>query len=167
MRPDNRAPDEAREVSIITDFVRTAAGSCLIATGNTRVICTASVEESLPAWRKGSGLGWVTAEYAMLPASTGTRKRRDGATKDGRGVEIQRLIGRSLRQAVDMRLLGERTITLDCETMHAYCGSTDADSYISSDYFPSLRTGTNHIRVWTNRGATIGACSLIPRWRRL
>ena len=126
MRPDNRAPDEAREVSIITDFVRTAAGSCLIATGNTRVICTASVEESLPAWRKGSGLGWVTAEYAMLPASTGTRKRRDGATKDGRGVEIQRLIGRSLRQAVDMRLLGERTITLDCDVLEADGGTRTA-----------------------------------------
>ncbi|MBR3494198.1 MAG: ribonuclease PH [Clostridia bacterium] len=126
MRLDGRAQDEARKVSIETDFVRTAAGSCLIATGNTRVICTASVEETLPAWRKASGLGWVTAEYAMLPASTGTRKRRDGATKDGRGVEIQRLIGRSLRQAVDMRLLGPRTITLDCDVLEADGGTRTA-----------------------------------------
>ena len=126
MRTDGRRPDEARPVSIQTDFVGTAAGSCLIATGRTRVICTASVEEGVPAWRKGSGLGWVTAEYAMLPASTGTRKRRDGVSKDGRGVEIQRLIGRSLRQAVDMRLLGERTITLDCDVLEADGGTRTA-----------------------------------------
>ncbi len=126
MRADGRRPDEARAVSIRTDFVRTAAGSCLIATGDTRVICTASVEETVPAWRRGSGLGWVTAEYAMLPASTGTRKKRDGVTRDGRGVEIQRLIGRSLRQAVDMRLLGERTITLDCDVLEADGGTRTA-----------------------------------------
>ncbi len=126
MRADGRRPDEARPVSIQTDFVGTAAGSCLIATGRTRVICTASVEEGVPAWRKGSGLGWVTAEYAMLPASTGTRKRRDGVSKDGRGVEIQRLIGRSLRQAVDMRLLGERTVTLDCDVLEADGGTRTA-----------------------------------------
>ena len=117
MRIDDRQPDQARPVSIQPDFVRTAAGSCLIATGNTRVICTASVEEDVPRWMKGKGSGWVTAEYAMLPASTGTRKQRDGIKKDGRSVEIQRLIGRSLRQAVDMKLLGERTITLDCDVL--------------------------------------------------
>ncbi|MBQ6174541.1 MAG: ribonuclease PH [Clostridia bacterium] len=126
MRADGRMPDQARPIRIETDFVHTAAGSCLIATGNTRVICTASVEESVPAWRRGSGQGWVTAEYAMLPASTGTRKKRDGVTKDGRGVEIQRLIGRSLRQAVDMRLLGERTITLDCDVLEADGGTRTA-----------------------------------------
>ncbi|MBR6955005.1 MAG: ribonuclease PH [Clostridia bacterium] len=126
MRTDGRAYNEARPVKIETDFVRTAAGSCLISTGNTRVICTASVEESLPAWRKASGLGWVTAEYAMLPASTGTRKKRDGVSKDGRGVEIQRLIGRSIRQAVDMRLLGPRTITLDCDVLEADGGTRTA-----------------------------------------
>ena len=112
-RVDGRQPDQKRPVSIQTDFVRTAYGSCLIATGNTRVICTASVEESVPPFLRGKGQGWVTAEYAMLPASTGTRKARDGVKKDGRSVEIQRLIGRSLRQAVDMKMLGERTITLD------------------------------------------------------
>ncbi|MBQ9326814.1 MAG: ribonuclease PH [Clostridia bacterium] len=126
MRGDGRANDEARKVTIETGFVRTADGSCLIATGNTRVICTASVEESLPAWRKASGLGWVTAEYAMLPASTGQRKRRDGVTKDGRSVEIQRLIGRAIRQAVDMRLLGPRTITLDCDVLEADGGTRTA-----------------------------------------
>ncbi|MBR2287135.1 MAG: ribonuclease PH, partial [Clostridia bacterium] len=126
MRLDGRKSDEKRKVTIIPDFVSTAAGSCLIETGGTRVICTASVDESLPPWRRGSGLGWVTAEYAMLPASTTTRKRRDGAQKDGRSVEIQRLIGRSIRQAVDMRALGERVITLDCDVLEADGGTRTA-----------------------------------------
>ena len=126
MRYDGRQPDEARPISIQTDFVRTAAGSCLIATGNTRVICTASVEEGVPAFLRGKGQGWVTAEYAMLPASTGTRKKRDGVKKDGRSVEIQRLIGRSLRQAIDLTKLGERTITLDCDVLEADGGTRTA-----------------------------------------
>ena len=117
---------QARPVEIQTDFVRTAAGSCLIATGNTRVICTASVEEGVPPFLKGKGPGWVTAEYAMLPASTTQRKKRDGIKKDGRSVEIQRLIGRSLRQAVDMTKLGERTITLDCDVLEADGGTRTA-----------------------------------------
>ncbi len=125
-RADGRNYDEPRKVKIETNFMRTADGSCLIETGNTRVICTASVEENLPSWRKASGLGWVTAEYAMLPASTGQRKRRDGVTKDGRSVEIQRLIGRSIRQAVDMRLMGPRTITLDCDVLEADGGTRTA-----------------------------------------
>lgn len=125
-RVDGRQPDQKRPVSIQTDFVRTAYGSCLIATGNTRVICTASVEESVPPFLRGKGQGWVTAEYAMLPASTGTRKARDGVKKDGRSVEIQRLIGRSLRQAVDMKMLGERTITLDCDVLEADGGTRTA-----------------------------------------
>ncbi len=126
MRLDGRQPEEKRETSIQTDFVRTAAGSCLIATGNTRVICTASVEEEVPPFLRGKGQGWVTAEYAMLPASTGTRKKRDGIKKDGRSVEIQRLIGRSLRQAVDLKALGERTITLDCDVLEADGGTRTA-----------------------------------------
>ncbi len=126
MRIDGRAPDEKRPVSIETDFVRTAYGSCLIATGNTRVICTASVEETVPPFLKGKGQGWVTAEYAMLPASTGERKKRDGIKKDGRSVEIQRLIGRALRQAVDLKALGERTITLDCDVLEADGGTRTA-----------------------------------------
>ena len=126
MRTDGRLPEEKRPVSIETDFVRTAYGSCLIATGNTRVICTASVEEAVPPFLKGKGQGWVTAEYAMLPASTPERKKRDGIKKDGRSVEIQRLIGRSLRQAVDLTALGERTITLDCDVLEADGGTRTA-----------------------------------------
>ena len=126
MRNDGRNPGEKRPVTIQTDFVRTACGSCLIATGNTRVICTASVEEGVPPFLKGRGQGWVTAEYAMLPASTGQRKKRDGIQRDGRSVEIQRLIGRALRQAVDLKALGERTITLDCDVLEADGGTRTA-----------------------------------------
>ena len=126
MRFDGRLPEQARPVSIQTNFVRTAAGSCLIATGNTRVICTASVEEGVPPFLRGKGQGWITAEYAMLPASTGQRKKRDGIKKDGRSVEIQRLIGRSLRQAIDLTKLGERTITLDCDVLEADGGTRTA-----------------------------------------
>ncbi len=126
MRADGRRPDEKRPVTIETDFVRTAYGSCLIATGNTRVICTASVEETVPPFLRDRGQGWITAEYAMLPASTPERKKRDGIKKDGRSVEIQRLIGRSLRQAVDLKALGERTVTLDCDVLEADGGTRTA-----------------------------------------
>ena len=126
IRKDGRRPDEQRPVTITPGFMRTADGSCLIATGNTRVICTASVEEGVPPFLKGKGQGWVTAEYAMLPASTGHRKQRDGIKKDGRSVEIQRLIGRSLRQAVDMTMLGERTVTIDCDVLEADGGTRTA-----------------------------------------
>ncbi len=122
-RMDGRAPHQARTCEILPGFVETADGSCLISVGKTRVICTASVEEGVPPFLRGEGRGWVTAEYAMLPASTGRRKQRDGLKKDGRGVEIQRLIGRSLRQAVDLSLLGERTITLDCDVLQADGGT--------------------------------------------
>ena len=126
MRMDGRGPEEKRPTAIQTDFIGTAWGSCLIATGRTRVICTASVEETVPPFLKGKGQGWVTAEYAMLPASTPERKKRDGIRKDSRGVEIQRLIGRSLRQAVDLKALGERTITLDCDVLEADGGTRTA-----------------------------------------
>ncbi len=125
-RPDNRKPNELRPCEIIPDFVSTADGSCLIRCGGTRVICTASVEESVPPFLKGKSLGWLTAEYAMLPASTGRRKQRDGLKKDGRGVEISRLIGRALRQAVDRRFLGERTVTIDCDVLEADGGTRTA-----------------------------------------
>ncbi len=125
-RPDNRKPNELRPCEITPDFVRTADGSCLIHCGGTRVICTASVEESVPPFLKGKNLGWLTAEYSMLPASTGRRKARDGVKKDGRGVEISRLIGRALRQAVDRRFLGERTITIDCDVLEADGGTRTA-----------------------------------------
>ena len=126
IRTDRRAPMETRPCVIQPGFVETAAGSCLISTGKTRVICTASVEESVPPFLRDKGQGWVTAEYAMLPASTGRRKARDGIKKDGRSVEIQRLIGRSLRQAVDLTKLGERTITLDCDVLTADGGTRTA-----------------------------------------
>ncbi len=125
-RVDGRAADEMRPHRIVPDFVHTADGSCLIETGGTRVICTASVEEGVPPFLRGRGEGWLTAEYAMLPASTGRRKARDGVKKDGRGVEIGRLIGRALRQAVDRRWLGERTVTIDCDVLEADGGTRTA-----------------------------------------
>jgi ribonuclease PH len=112
-------------VEILPGFVETANGSALISVGRTRVICTASVDENVPAWMRGRGKGWVTAEYGMLPASTGDRKARD-VTKgrpDGRTTEIQRLIGRSLRAVVDMEALGERTVWLDCDVLQADGGT--------------------------------------------
>ena len=125
-RADGRLATQARNCTIEKDFVKTADGSCLITVGTTKVICTASVEESVPPFLRNADQGWVTAEYAMLPASTGTRKRRDGIKKDGRSVEIQRLIGRSLRQAINMKLLGQRTITLDCDVLQADGGTRTA-----------------------------------------
>ncbi|MBE5783768.1 MAG: ribonuclease PH [Clostridiales bacterium] len=125
-RPDGRNCDELRPCEMQVGFVGTANGSCLIRCGGTRVICTASVEESVPPFLKGKGQGWITAEYAMLPASTGRRKARDGIKKDGRSVEISRLIGRALRQAVDRRFLGERTITIDCDVLEADGGTRTA-----------------------------------------
>ena len=125
-RPDNRKPNELRPCEITVGFVGTADGSCLIRCGGTRVICTASIDESVPPFLKGKNVGWLTAEYSMLPASTGRRKARDGVKKDGRGVEISRLIGRALRQAVDRRFLGERTITIDCDVLEADGGTRTA-----------------------------------------
>jgi ribonuclease PH len=124
-RSYERTPQQLRPVTIEPGFVRTATGSALISMGETRVICTASVQESVPRWMQGSGRGWVTAEYGMLPASTGQRKQRD-VTKgraDGRTVEIQRLIGRSLRGVVDFTALGERTIYVDCDVLQADGGT--------------------------------------------
>lgn len=124
-RSYGRGADALRPVSIEPGFVRTATGSALISIGETRVICTASVQESVPRWLAGKGRGWVTAEYAMLPASTGERKPRDIASgrADGRSVEIQRLIGRSLRGVVDFAALGERTIYVDCDVLQADGGT--------------------------------------------
>jgi ribonuclease PH len=112
-------------MAIEPGFVRTATGSALISMGETRVICTASVQQSVPRWLAGSGRGWVTAEYGMLPASTGERKQRDisRGKADGRSVEIQRLIGRSLRGVVDFELLGERTVYIDCDVLQADGGT--------------------------------------------
>jgi ribonuclease PH len=124
-RSYDRAANDLRPTTIEPHFVKPAYGSALITQGETRVICTASVQESVPRWMAGKGRGWVTAEYGMLPASTGDRKQRD-ITKgklDGRSVEIQRLIGRSLRGVIDFEALGERTIYLDCDVLTADGGT--------------------------------------------
>jgi ribonuclease PH len=127
-RSDNRAAEQMRPVSITPDFVSTAEGSALIEVGNTRVICTASIDETVPSFLKGSGKGWITAEYSMLPRSTLTRTPREAARgrQSGRTHEIQRLIGRALRAVVDLKQLGERTITLDCDVIQADGGTRTA-----------------------------------------
>jgi ribonuclease PH len=124
-RSHDRAPADIRPITIEPGFVGTADGSALISQGGTRVICTASINESVPRWMEGKGRGWVTAEYAMLPASTGDRKARDisRGKQDGRGVEIQRLIGRSLRGVVDFEALGERSVYVDCDVLEADGGT--------------------------------------------
>jgi len=124
-RSYSRAADQLRPVTIEPGFVRTATGSALISVGETRVICTASVQESVPRWLAGRGTGWVTAEYGMLPASTGDRKQRDisRGKADGRSIEIQRLIGRALRGVIDFKQLGERTIYIDCDVLQADGGT--------------------------------------------
>jgi ribonuclease PH len=124
-RPSGRAPDALRSVSIERGFTRHAEGSVLISMGDTRVLCTASVEERVPPWLRGKGEGWVTAEYGMLPRATGERMQREAARggQGGRTMEIQRLIGRSLRACVDRAALGERVITLDCDVLQADGGT--------------------------------------------
>ena len=125
MRPSGRKLDELRNVSIEANITKHAEGSCIIKMGDTHVICTATVEDRVPPFIKGSGLGWVTAEYGMLPRSTGSRMRREAASgkQGGRTVEIQRLIGRSLRAGVDRLSLGERQITIDCDVIQADGGT--------------------------------------------
>src|SRR3954471_352338 len=115
-----------RPVSFQRAYVKHPAGSCLVSFGDTRVLCTASLENEVPPHRRGSGGGWVTAEYSMLPGSTSPRKRRDGVKQDGRSVEIQRLIGRSVRAAVDLDKLGEVTISIDCDVLQADGGTRTA-----------------------------------------
>jgi ribonuclease PH len=124
-RSYGRSADELRPTTVEPGFVRTATGSALITMGETRVICTASVQDSVPRWLMGSGRGWVTSEYGMLPASTGERKQRDVSKgrPDGRTVEIQRLIGRSLRVVVDFAALGERSVYVDCDVLQADGGT--------------------------------------------
>ena len=128
MRPSGRQADELRPFSITRNYTCHAEGSVLIACGNTKVLCTASVENGVPPFLRGKGEGWVTAEYGMLPRSTGSRMRREasGGKQGGRTVEIQRLIGRSLRAAVDLKALGEHTITIDCDVIQADGGTRTA-----------------------------------------
>jgi ribonuclease PH len=128
VRPDGRAPDELRPITFERDFTSEADGSVLVRCGRTAVLCTASIAEDVPRWMKGSGKGWVTAEYGMLPGSSAERIRREAAAgkQSGRTQEIQRLIGRSLRAVVDMSQLGERTIQFDCDVLQADGGTRTA-----------------------------------------
>jgi ribonuclease PH len=128
MRPSARAVDELRAVRISRDYIKHADGSVLIEFGDTRVICTASVENSVPGFLRGKGKGWVTAEYGMLPRSTGSRMRREASSgrQGGRTMEIQRLIGRALRASINTEKLGERTITIDCDVIQADGGTRTA-----------------------------------------
>ncbi len=128
MSREGRRPHELRPVELLTDFVEQAAGSALISFGGTRVLCTASVEEGVPRWLGGTGRGWLTAEYGMLPASTGSRTPREASTgrQKGRTVEIQRLLGRSLRAVYDLDTLGEHTVWIDCDVIQADGGTRTA-----------------------------------------
>ena len=127
-RSDNRTPDQLRPITITPDFISTAEGSCLIECGNTKVICTASIDEVVPSWMRNTGKGWITGEYAMIPRATLTRTPRESAKGriGGRTHEIQRLIGRSLRAVADMKGLGERTIFIDCDVIQADGGTRTA-----------------------------------------
>jgi ribonuclease PH len=127
-RPDGRASDELRPITFERDFTEMADGSCLVTFGRTRVLCTASIDEDVPRWMRGSGKGWVTAEYSMLPGSSPERVGREAAKgkQSGRTVEIQRLIGRSLRAACDMSALGERQVVVDCDVLQADGGTRTA-----------------------------------------
>ncbi|PQV63098.1 RNAse PH [Abditibacterium utsteinense] len=125
MRPDSRQFNQLRPLKLTPGWAKNALGSCLIEAGDTKLICTATLEKGVPPWLRGSGKGWLTAEYGMLPGSTQTRKSRDGARGkfDGRTVEIQRLIGRSLRACINLESLGERVLTLDCDVLQADGGT--------------------------------------------
>lgn len=128
MRPSGRQPDELRAINITRNFTMHAEGAVLVEFGDTKVLCTASVEERIPPFLRGAGQGWVTAEYGMLPRSTGSRMQRESARgkQSGRTMEIQRLIGRSLRAAIDLKALGERSITIDCDVIQADGGTRTA-----------------------------------------
>ncbi len=128
MRPSGRIPDQLREIKLTRDYTCHAEGSVLVEFGRTRVICTASIEDRVPGFLKGKGQGWLTAEYGMLPRSTGSRMRREATqtSQGGRTMEIQRLIGRSLRSVVELKKLGERTLTIDCDVIQADGGTRTA-----------------------------------------
>src|SRR5574338_826053 len=144
MRPSGRAPDQMRELRFEPGFTCHAEGSCLVSFGDTRVLCTASVEEKVPPFLRGKGQGWVTAEYSMLPRATHTRGQREAAKgkQSGRTQEIQRLIGRSLRAVFDLSKLGERTITLDCDVLQADGGTRTA---AITGAFVAAQDAVNHL----------------------
>lgn len=146
LRTDGRTPDALRNVDITVDFTETTGGSVLINWGKTRVICTALLEEGTMPFLKDTGKGWLTAEYAMLPSSTGGRKKRETLKPDGRSTEIKRLIGRALRQAVDFEALGEKTIWIDCDVIQADGGTRTAS--ITGAYV-ALALG---IKKWMKQG---------------
>ena len=145
MRPSGRAPDELRTIQLTRGYTKHAEGSVLVEFGDTRVLCNASVDDKVPGFLKGSGQGWVTAEYGMLPRSTGQRMAREAhkGRPGGRTMEIQRLIGRSLRAAVDLQALGERTITIDCDVIQADGGTRTAS--ITGGYV-ALVEAVSHLR---------------------
>lgn len=126
VRANGRAANEMRPVKLTRDVMKHALGSCLVEFGDTKVLCAATIEEGLPGWRKASRAGWVTAEYAMLPASTNRRSRRETGQRKGRSMEIERLIGRSLRTVTNLRALGEHTVTVDCDVLQADGGTRTA-----------------------------------------
>ena len=150
-RSYGRTPEQKRPTKITRHFLDTAAGSCLIETGNTKVLCAVTIEERVKSWRKGSNLGWVTAEYAMLPAATSRRSSREHLTRKGRSMEIERLIGRSLRTAVDMSGLGgEVTFTIDCDVLQADGGTRTASI---TGAWVALHDA---IAMWKNAGKIAG-----------
>lgn len=149
MRPSGRAPDQLRPIKITRRYTRHAEGSVLMEFGDTRVLCTVSVDEKVPPFLKGKGQGWVTAEYGMLPRSTGERMQREAAKgkQGGRTMEIQRLIGRALRAVVDLKALGERTLTVDCDVIQADGGTRTASI---TGGFVALADAITHLR---NKGS--------------
>lgn len=156
-RPDNRAHDELRPFVIERGYLSAAPGSVLVQAGGTAVLCAASVSDDVPAWLKGRGKGWVTAEYNMLPGSTSPRKERDRKKVDGRTTEIQRLIGRCLRAVVDLRALGERLVTIDCDVLRADGGTRTASI---TGAFVALVDGLKTLPIDT-RGAFTGSVAAV------
>jgi ribonuclease PH len=158
-RPSGRRPDELRELTIEPDYLEQASGSALISFGKTRVLCTASLEDGVPRWLAGGGRGWLTAEYSMLPASTGQRTQREASAgkQKGRTVEIQRLIGRALRAVADMEALGERTLWLDCDVLQADGGTRCAS--ISGAYVAAKRA-LDHVGLGRTLADSVAAVSV-------
>jgi len=158
-RPSGRRPDELRELTIEPDYLEQASGSALISFGKTKVLCTASLEDGVPRWLAGKGRGWLTAEYSMLPASTGQRTQREASAgkQKGRTVEIQRLIGRALRAVADMEALGERTLWLDCDVIQADGGTRCAS--ISGVYVAAKRA-LDHVGLGRALTDTVAAVSV-------
>jgi ribonuclease PH len=158
-RAEGRRPDELRALEIEPDYLEQASGSALISFGKTRVLCTASIEEGVPRWLSGSGRGWLTAEYSMLPASTGQRTPREASSgrQKGRTIEIQRLIGRALRAVADLDALGERTLWIDCDVLQADGGTRCAA--ISGAYV-AARRALDHVGLGRTLTDSVGAVSV-------